>query len=67
MKDRKTEITELLAKHDARRTSLRNYVRDDVSIDSFESLLGEAFAEGYAFAKNEETLITEVSKLVVEG
>ena len=59
MKKRKEEIAELLAKHDVRPMILRAE-----SVNSFEALLGEAFAEGYAFAKEEAKLVLEAAEVL---
>ena len=65
MKNRKEEITELLAKHDARRHTLmtRNVI-SDISVNLFEAMLEEAFAEGYSFAKEEARLVSEAVKVL---
>ena len=59
MKKRKEEIAELLAKHDVRPMILRAE-----SVNSFEALLEEAFAEGYSFAKEEARLVSEAVKVL---
>ena len=48
MKNRKVEITELLAKYDAG-VALSHYKL----VNSVEVMLEEAFAEGYTYAKEE--------------
>ena len=59
MKKRKEEIDELLAKHNVRPMILRAE-----SVNSFEALLEEAFAEGYSFAKEEAKLVIEAAEVL---
>ena len=59
MKNRKVEITELLAKYDAG-VALSHYKL----VNSFEALLEEAFAEGYSFAKEEAKLVIEAAEVL---
>ena len=59
MKNRKEEIAELLAKHDVRPMILKAE-----SVNLFEVLLEEAFAEGYSFAKEEARLVSEAVKVL---
>ena len=59
MKNRKEEIAELLAKHDVRPMILKAE-----SVNLFEVLLEEAFAEGYSFAKEEARLVKEATEVL---
>ena len=65
MKNRKVEITEFLTRHDARRHTImtRNGI-SDISVNLFEVLLEEAFAEGYSFAKEEAKLVLEAAEVL---